>query len=365
MRPFALGRRGAALCAGVSLALAGCAHVKPLPPGKAITLEERRAAIRRASVWSPTNIPSLDLKAGAAPQGYAFNEWVTCTYEGKKPSSGRSAKFLCTSESGQELKVKYGGFNAEVLGEVIATRLFWALGFAADHMYPVRVRCRGCPKDPAFSEEKDGEVEEFDPAAIERKIPGRAMESSADSGWKWKELEDIGPEAGPDARAHRDALKLLAAFVQHTDSKRPNQRLLCPEGQEQGATGCRQPVLMVQDLGLTFGRGGLLNRNKDSVNLKRWAEVPVWRDRGQCVAQLAKSFTGSLGNPKISEAGRAFLAGLLQQLSDAQLRDLFEAGRVQRRPSDPRKPGPPADADAWVEAFKRKRAEIVDARCPA
>ena len=75
-----------------------------------------------------------------------------------------------------------------------------------------------------------GEVAEFDPAAIERKLPGRAMETKADSGWKWSELEDIGPEAAPGARAQRDALKLLAAFVQHTDSKAANQRLLCPKG---------------------------------------------------------------------------------------------------------------------------------------
>ena len=125
---------------------------------------------------------------------------------------------------------------------------------------------------------------------------------------------------------------------------------------------------MVSDLGLTFGHAGLLNKNADSVSLDSWTQVPVWKDRAHCVAQLKGSFTGSFSSPKISEAGRAFLAGLLVQLSDAQLRDLFETARVKRRSSDPSsdpdKDAPPARVNEWVTAFKQKRDQIVDQRCP-
>ena len=86
-------------------------------------------------------------------------------------------------------------------------------------------------------------------------------------------------------------------------------------------------------------------------------------DRSACVAYMSKSQTGTLGNPYISEAGRAFLADLLQQLTDTQLRDLFEVGRVDRRRIDPSTP--PASVDEWVAAFKQKRDEIVANRCPA
>jgi hypothetical protein len=364
-----LANRGAAVLLGLSLALCGCAHVKSLSPGEALTPQERREAIRRAGVWSPTDIPSVDLKAGPdAKRAFAFNEWVTCEYREKKRGSGHSPKFDCQTSPGHDMKVKYGPSNGEVFGDVLATRLFWALGFAADRMYPVRVRCHGCSKDPWNSPEAAGEVAEFDPATVERKLPGRAMETRRDSGWKWSELEDIGPEAAPGARAQRDALKLLAAFVQHTDSKAANQRLLCPKGEEVGQTGCRRPVLMVNDLGLTFGEASLIIKNKNSVSLATWAQVPVWKDSARCVAELSSSFTGSLGNPKISEAGRAFLAGLLVQLSDGQLRNLFESARVTRRSSDPSsdpaKDGPPGRVDAWVKAFKLKRAQVVDQRCP-
>ena len=357
-----------AVLLGLSLALGGCAHGKSLSPGEALTPPERKEAIRRGEVWSPTDVGAVDLKAGpGAPGAFASNQWVTCEYK-EKEQSGHSPKFVCETTPGHEVKVKYGPRNAEVFGEVLSTRLFWALGFPADQMYPVRVRCQGCPRDPSESPEMAGKVVVFDPAAIERKLPGRAMETKGDSGWKWSELEDIGPESPPGARAHRDALKLLVAFVQHTDSKAANQRLLCPEGEEVGRTGCRRPVLMVSDLGLTFGHAGLLNKNKDSVDLSTWAQVPVWKDPARCVAELSGSLTGSLSNPKISEAGRAFLAGLLVQLTDAQLRDLFESARVKRRSSepsgDPDKDGPPATVGAWVKAFKLKRAQIVDQRCP-
>ena len=360
--------RRTAVLLGLGVGLCGCAHLKPLPPGEALTTQQRREAVGRAAVWSPTNIPSLDLKAGpAVPGAFAFDAWVSCEYK-EHDLSGHSPKFVCETSPGHPVKVKYGPRNAEVFGEVLATRLFWALGFPADAIYPVRVRCHGCPKDPKTGPEMSGAVVVFDPAAIERKLPGRAMETKSGSGWSWHELEDLGPGAPPGAHAQRDALKLLAAFVQHTDSKPTNQRLLCPSGEETGRIGCRRPVLMVNDLGLTFGHAGLLNSNEDSVSLSTWTELPVWKDRARCVAKLERSFTGSLDDPQIHEAGRAFLASLLVQLSDAQLRDLFEAGRVKRRSSDPSgdpaKDGPPAKVNEWVAAFKAKRAQIVDQRCP-
>ena len=349
---------------GLILALGGCAHLQSLPPGAALTPQERLEAIRRARVWSPTKISSLNLKAGPQANGaFAPNAWVTCEYKEKK-LGGHSPKFACETRPGHEVRVKYGSDNAEIYGQVLSTRLFWALGFAAQPVYPVRVRCHGCPKDPWQGPEMAGEVAEFDPATIEVRLPGRPMETAQDSGWTWSELEDIGPSAPPGARAQRDALKLLAAFVQHTDNKAANQLLFCPKGEEVGRTGCRRPVLMVSDLGLTFGHAGLMNKNANSVSLDAWTQVPVWKDGARCEAELKGSFTGSLSSPTIHEAGRKFLADLLVQLSDAQLRALFETARVERRPADPGEDGPPARVDEWVKAFKMKRAQIVDQRCP-
>jgi len=100
------------------------------------------------------------------------------------------------------------------------------------------------------------------------------------------------------------------------------------------------------------------------MNLAAWSNTPVWQDASSCVGNLPKSFTGTLGEPVISEQGRRFLAGLLQQLSDAQIRDLFEAARVTLRVRDPgnARSGFPT-SDEWMAAFKQKRAEIVNRRC--
>ena len=124
---------------------------------------------------------------------------------------------------------------------------------------------------------------------------------------------------------------------------------------------------MIHDLGITFGAAALMNQNKNGASFVNWSEVPVWKDPATCVAQLeSRPFPGKLRDPQISEAGRAFLAGLLVQLTDAQLRDLFEVARVNRRSADPsdNPDGPPATVDEWVKVFKRKRAQIVDHHCP-
>ena len=66
------------------------------------------------------------------------------------------------------------------------------------------------------------------------------------------------------------------------------------------------------------------------------------------------------------EAGRHFLAGLLSQLSDAQLRDLFVAARVVLRPRLPAvgRSGFPT-LNEWVRVFDTKRSAIVNHSCPS
>src|SRR5687767_6125312 len=91
--------------------------------------QTRESVMARSKVWMPTDIASLDLKAGPAePGSFALGATVTCTYLDKK-LAGMSPKFACQTADGDELKVKYGGANGEVYGEVMASRLLWALGF--------------------------------------------------------------------------------------------------------------------------------------------------------------------------------------------------------------------------------------------
>jgi hypothetical protein len=323
--------------------------------------DPRKAVMERSRVWSPSDIAGKDLKAGPlGPGSFQFRETVTCKYLDKK-LSGKSPKFACVIGEDDEVKVKFGGNNGEVYGEVLATRLLWALGFSADRMYPVNVICQGCPDEFLGIERPNGESR-FDPAVIERKVDGHEW---GEKGWSWKELDQLdGERAAP--RAHRDAFKLLAVFMQHSDSKPEQQRIVCQsKAKWPDPTTCTNPVLMISDVGLTFGRATLNNANEVSgVNLTGWRETPVWTNDKQCVGNLPQSFSGTLGEPVISEAGRKFLSDLLMQLSDRQLYDLYEAARVRLRLRSPGKvdSGFATEAD-WVEAFKAKRQQIVKRRC--
>jgi hypothetical protein len=149
------------------------------------------------------------------------------------------------------------------------------------------------------------------------------------------------------------------------------------ESEPKTPDACKRPFLMINDLGLTFGKTSLFNDNAQSgVNLRAWSETPIWKDierdskkaperaQSSCVGNLPKSFTGTLDDPVISEEGRQFLAKLLVQLSDKQIHDLFEAGRFNLRVREPGNPrsGLPT-IDEWVKVFKQKRDEIVNRRC--
>jgi hypothetical protein len=326
--------------------------------------DTRRAFIQRAQVWTPTRVSETDIRTGPEGTGaFLPNETVRCDYVTRAQLPGSTRKFYCDVGDGEVVKVRYGKDNGEVEGGLLASRLLWALGFGADRVYAVRVICRGCSPDPWNRRERIPGEQVFDPATIERKPKGHDMNGEDKGGWSWAELDLIDERQGGAPKAQRDALKLLAVFMQHTDSKPVQQRLLCLPG---GLTdsGCVRPFMMVHDVGITFGHANLFNRDgPGSVNFEGWSKTPIWRDARTCVGNMSKSFGGTLADPKISEAGRQFLADLLVQLTDEQLRDLFEVARVDRRSRKPGSTEPAATLDEWVTAFKSKREEIVTTRC--
>jgi hypothetical protein len=327
-----------------------------------LAAEGRSPHAVRAQVWKPTTIPLMDLKAGPeGPGAFRSGAEITCDYVSEE-LGGRTPKFACEAPGSDQLKVKFGGANGEVYAEVAASRLLWALGFGADHMYPVKVICRGCPAQFGGIVRPNGD-RIFDPASIERKMPGAEL---ADA-WSWKELDVMDEKAGGAPVAHRDAFKLMAVFLQHSDSKPEQQRVICLGVQElEPGAACARPFILMQDVGVTFGRATTFNENAPgSMNLQGWSSTPIWTTAsGPCIGNLPRSFTGTLGEPHISEAGRAFLAGLLQQLTDAQLSDLFEVSRVTLRVREPaRARSGFATVDEWVAAFKQKRDDIVNRRC--
>jgi hypothetical protein len=363
------------------------------------TDEERLELIRRARVWEPGDVAARNLYDG--PPGrlpYAVDAEVACDFVPKQ-MTGWSEKFACRLDDGTVVKVKYNrpdAYYKEAFGEVLGTRIFWALGFYADRMIPVHVTCRGCPENPfeyvdsrkRVSVDDDRRIESlphdafvgtyrFEIAAIEEPLDGATIEQEDRQGWDWELLEEIDASAGGSSRAEVDALKLLNAFVQNADNKPAQNTLACPRAQivagEGGKQECRRPVMYVDDLGSVFGEGGIATGGSGRIDFEGWRSRKVWRDEKKCRARLTSIGgpfrSGTLKDPVIGEAGRALLAEQLAKLSDRQIADLFRAARVELLEltvRDGARGKRPVTIEDWVELFKAKRSEITDhPGCPA
>jgi hypothetical protein len=269
----------------------------------------RLEAIHHAQLWKATDVGAMDMRAGPqASPAFKPNETVKCDFIRRPHGSGSTLKFACA----------------------------------------------GCPADP-FNDPVAAprlQVTTFDPATIDFKVEGDTIETKPDEGWSWDELALVDEHAGGAPRPQRDALTLLAVLIQHSSNKSINQRIVCVD-----PPSCSHTVMMISDLGKTFGRANAFNKDaRASVNFAEWSRQPVWNGTTGCVGDLPRSWTGTLHDPQITEAGRKFLADLLAQLTDQQLHDLFDVARFTER-------DPSATIDDWVNTFKRKRAEIADRHC--
>ncbi len=349
-----------------------------------VDADGRRQYLERARIFERVDVAARNLAAGPRdPYAVTAGATVSCRFvEPNKehvPSRGTTPKFFCELRHMHphvEVKVRYGRDNREIYGEVLGSRLLWALGVAVDRDYPVRVRCHDCPADPwrayrDFPARDDSPRRRriIDDAVMQRLYPAAVIETRADEGWSFAELDAVDESAGGAPKAEVDALRLLAAFIAHGDDKPSNQRLVCPFSAIDAAGHCTEPRLLIADLGATFGRGasrvlGLVD-GKARPTFAEWSTLPMWDDARACRAHLQARDSAS--SPAVGEAGRRFLAERLSALTDRQLRDLFTVAGVARIGettvgSDGK--ARPVTVDDWVAAFKRRRAELVENRCP-
>ncbi|HZQ69891.1 MAG TPA: hypothetical protein VFA68_15310 [Terriglobales bacterium] len=369
---------------------------------KFYSAKDRLEAMHSATLFVPKAVSEVAVLEGPPQDKKQFqlhyNDKVICDFTNPGSSmGGKTPKFECkitrvesadgnvqtlTPEMDEEpVKVKFGADDNEVYAEVAASRLLWAMGFYADGWFPVRVECHNCPENPV-SGSGDRTTRMFDPATIVRKFPGKKMYEigKPEQGWSWKELDaDNGRPT-----YEKDGLKLMGAFLKHSDNKPPQQRLSCDKVNVNQSTNpftttCEKSMMIVQDVGATFGGGGWFTSNSSAkMNLGEWSSKKLWKKVGsdgspqQCQAVLKKSLTAhdGLGDPMISEEGRRFDAGLLCQLSDKQIEELFRASRVAQKPEYHNHDGSfksgmdeASITRQWVDAFKQKREDLAKGRC--
>jgi hypothetical protein len=367
-----------------------------LPPSGAAEL--RQQALAHARLFTKPERPIE--KAGLARNPRApflapSRDEAVCKFIPRK-IGGTTPKFFCVFDGGQVLKVKYGR-DAEIHSEVAASRLLHALGAGANHMYYLkRLRCFGCPREPegllrCLSNESAtvrrdceriyGEVTaagelklkldygtyvDFTKVSVEDWAEGKTIETPDAEGWGWDELEQA--QAGGDgaSRAERDALRLVAVFLNNWDNSARNQRLICLPGSQDADGRCTRSFAYMDDVGATFGRaGGIATHSESKLDVEGWRRVPIWKDREKCVVAIHSPILhhSSFDDAVVTEGGRKMVADRLGRLRPRQIRGLFEgAGFVEfERATEASR-----DVDRWVEAFQAKVKEIVEAGpCPS
>jgi hypothetical protein len=335
--------------------------------GRIVSMRERSELIARAQVWREPYTPVARARLGT---NAGTPDTLECRFR-LAALAGTTSKFDCMLASGQEVRVTHG-LDAEGPSQAAASRLATVLGFGADAVGLVeRLNCLGCPGEPFVVSRatdffdggardhralNDEGSREFDWVAVEQKLNARPIESDGRRGWAFFELDAVNPSKGGAPRAHVDALRLLAVFLAHWDNAAENQRLVCvSESWAEGST-CAAPFLVLQDLGSTFG--------PSRVDVRAWEQAPIWDDRAACRLAMddLPNGGGTFGPIRVSERGRRFLAKLLDQLTDAQLSELFTWARFER-------PRPSVDQETpvseWVRVFKARRQAITDGpSCP-
>ena len=403
----------AILFLGISSAAWGAAQDGPTR--LEVSKQERLHQLERAQIFTERDTSTLDLRTGPV-DGLNFDPTTVVACDYHLPGArlgGATPKFLCRV-GGTVYKVKYlpsarygttrkngGSADREIYAEIAATRLFWALGFGADRVFLTNVTCHGCPASPHDGPDEREQssraytrsVRPIGIALIEQRFEGATIAAGGKEGWTWSELNQHAgraqASAAPSVREQTEALQLLQVFVQHGDCKPEQQRLVCMPGgavrrksgdadgfssvglsqdadavdEADGTYECQSSFALVDDLGATFGGAGAFTGSGAKMSLSNWANKPVFDSQtgGACrgVLTTSNSCSGGIANPPITEAGRQFLLNRLQQLSDAQLHDLFGAARVTDLCDDAAK----CSVEAWVAVFKDKVRQIATHSC--
>ena len=373
-------------------------QLKKLPP------DERLIYIAMADTWlGDRQVSDKDLLGG--PSSDVIQGWnpvFRCEFVEPAPQKtpgGMTPKFECARDVNgkrQIFRIKYdpasqlimgraGRRNLEVWGEVLASRLLWALGFPADRVYPIRVECGNCPAEPwTYIKERSGsisfrersigfirtdllgkadlnkrETRTFSPALVKFRFDGPVIESFEDSGWSWAEIYENMSDPKRQT-LYRDALTIIAAFIQHADNKAEQQRLVCRSPADVIAGSCQKPLLMIHDVGSTFGRGwaplqGDIRLSK--VDLDKWVALPLWNNIKTCEVNFNGVPNASLRNSqKVSEEARQFVADLFSKLTPMQIRDLFKAAQIEKLGA--------GSVEQWAQGFETKmQRDLFSKRC--
>ena len=245
----------------------------------------------------------------------------------EEDKSGESPKFDVKDARGVRWSVKLG---EEAQSETTATRLVWSVGYFVEEAYYFdRAEVNNLPKHLSRGDQyvvSDGVVEgaRFEP---------RRANIKRDDTWDW----DKNPFKKTKTLS---GLKVLMILLNNFDARAANNRILLNR-----ETGNRVAHYYVTDLGATLGRAGGLGGKRTKNNLEDFLSTRFvmgvedgavefdYDTRPSRLGHLSVLYPPYyLGQVKKEKSMRGipvsharWIGGLLNQLSDEQLRDAFRA----------------------------------------
>jgi len=279
---------------------------KPKPEGKPI-------------MWERVKISQRDLFYG--PGGKAMLPDLSRITFIKEEKGGHNKKYRIKDGAGRTWVAKLG---REAQSETAAVRLMWALGYKTEINYlvpTITIPGKGTFKNVRLEARPD-DIERLDE-------------------WKWKENPFIGTK-------EFQGLKIMQVFLTNWDIVDVQNKIL----QVDGANG-KELHYIISDLGGTFGKLG--NNNLPVIyRLGRKTNKPSAYIKTSLVREVEN------GRVKLSYKGKNrwlfkditveqadWLARLLLQLTDKQIRDAFRAANYSQ-----------GDIDTLTKAVKNKISEL-------
>lgn len=252
----------------------------------------------RAVLWESIDIPSQDLFLG--PGGTEMQPDVSRIEFIKEEKGGHSKKFRIKDADGNVWVAKVGD---EAQSETAAVRLLAALGYKTEVNY--LVKSLTIPGKGTFSNVR---------------LEARPDDVDRGKEWKWgKSPFEKTPQM--------QGLKIMMAFINNWDMKSANNVILKTDDERQ---------YVISDLGVSFGKTGSnslplfwrigRSRNKPADYAK--AKFVKGVDRSKVKLHYNGKNRSQMKNLTLADA--RWLADLLVQLSDQQIRDAFRAANYSQ-----------------------------------
>ena len=253
-------------------------------------------------LWrEPTDIASRNLLLGAG--GEAMKPDISRLTFVEEKKGGYSKKYLVRDAKGNEWVAKLG---KESQPDTAANRLLWALGYETEIAYLV----------PKATIEGKGEFENV-------RLEARPKDVKRAGTWMW---ENNPFQNSPEFRG----LKILMVTINNWDMKDDNNEILAVRGDTTGEGELRY---IISDLGGSFGKtGGVFARSRNEPSDYKKADL-IKKVNGDVI-----DFNYGGKNQKLFEnitvADARWVAGLLKQLSDEQIKDAFRAANYSAEEVD-------------------------------